>query len=29
MPVDALVEARYQKFRRMGHLGGEFVEAAP
>jgi acetyl-CoA carboxylase carboxyl transferase subunit alpha len=29
LPMDALLEGRYQKFRRMGHLGAEFVEAAP
>jgi acetyl-CoA carboxylase carboxyl transferase subunit alpha len=27
LSVDALLEARYQKFRRMGRLGKEFVEA--
>jgi acetyl-CoA carboxylase carboxyl transferase subunit alpha len=26
VPPDALVSARYDKFRRMGHLGGEFLE---
>jgi acetyl-CoA carboxylase carboxyl transferase subunit alpha len=26
VPPDALVAARYDKFRRMGHLGGEFLE---
>jgi acetyl-CoA carboxylase carboxyl transferase subunit alpha len=29
LSMDAVLEARYQKFRRMGHLGAEFVEAAP
>jgi acetyl-CoA carboxylase carboxyl transferase subunit alpha len=29
LSLDALLEARYEKFRRMGHLGGEFREAAP
>ena len=29
LSADALLEGRYEKFRRMGHLGGEFVEAAP
>jgi acetyl-CoA carboxylase carboxyl transferase subunit alpha len=29
LPMEALLEGRYQKFRRMGHLGAEFVEAAP
>ncbi|HUG52259.1 MAG TPA: acetyl-CoA carboxylase carboxyltransferase subunit alpha [Vicinamibacteria bacterium] len=29
VPVEALLEARYEKFRRMGRLGAEFVEAAP
>ncbi len=29
IPMDALLEARYQKFRRMGHLGAEFLEAVP
>ena len=28
-PAEALVEARYEKFRRLGRLGGEFFEAAP
>jgi len=27
LPPEALVSARYEKFRRMGHLGGEFVES--
>jgi acetyl-CoA carboxylase carboxyl transferase subunit alpha len=27
LPPEALMAARYDKFRRMGHLGGEFVEA--
>jgi acetyl-CoA carboxylase carboxyl transferase subunit alpha len=27
VPSESLLEARYEKFRRMGHLGGEFVEA--
>jgi len=26
LPPDALTAARYEKFRRMGHLGGEFIE---
>jgi len=26
LPPEALVNARYEKFRRMGHLGGEFLE---
>ncbi|HEY2944704.1 MAG TPA: acetyl-CoA carboxylase carboxyltransferase subunit alpha [Vicinamibacteria bacterium] len=26
LPPAALVDARYEKFRRMGHLGGEFLE---
>jgi len=26
LPPEALVNARYEKFRRMGHLGGEFIE---
>jgi acetyl-CoA carboxylase carboxyl transferase subunit alpha len=26
LPPDTLVAARYDKFRRMGHLGGEFIE---
>jgi acetyl-CoA carboxylase carboxyl transferase subunit alpha len=26
LPPQAIVDARYEKFRRMGHLGGEFLE---
>jgi acetyl-CoA carboxylase carboxyl transferase subunit alpha len=26
LPTEALMTARYDKFRRMGHLGGEFIE---
>jgi acetyl-CoA carboxylase carboxyl transferase subunit alpha len=26
LPPEALMAARYEKFRRMGHLGGEFIE---
>jgi acetyl-CoA carboxylase carboxyl transferase subunit alpha len=26
LPPEALMTARYDKFRRMGHLGGEFIE---
>jgi len=29
IPPAALTEARYQKFRRMGRLGREFIEVAP
>jgi acetyl-CoA carboxylase carboxyl transferase subunit alpha len=27
LPTASLLEGRYEKFRRMGHLGGEFLEA--
>jgi len=27
LPADTLVESRYEKFRRMGKLGTEFIEA--
>jgi acetyl-CoA carboxylase carboxyl transferase subunit alpha len=27
LPTAALLDGRYEKFRRMGHLGGEFLEA--
>jgi acetyl-CoA carboxylase carboxyl transferase subunit alpha len=29
LPAESLLEGRYEKFRRMGRLGVEFVEAAP